>query len=107
MEQAACNLIENALAASGEGGEVVVRAERGVDGAGTEFRIVVCDRGGGMSEEVRAQLFHPFFTTKSDGTGLGLSIVHRIVDEHGGSVDVKTRIGWGTEIAIILKEGES
>jgi signal transduction histidine kinase len=57
-----------------------------------------------MSEEVRSQLFHPFFTTKSDGTGLGLSIVHRIVEEHGGSIEVTSKIGAGTEIAIVLKE---
>jgi signal transduction histidine kinase len=107
MEQAVCNLIENALAASGEGGEVRVRAERAASGAGREFRISVRDQGEGMSEEVRSQLFHPFFTTKSDGTGLGLSIVHRIVEEHGGSIDVKSKIGWGTEITIILREGEA
>jgi signal transduction histidine kinase len=107
MEQAVCNLIENGLAASSEGAEVLVRAERRTGGAGSDFRIVVRDGGGGMSEEVRSQLFHPFFTTKSNGTGLGLSIVHRIVEEHGGSIEVMSRIGWGTEITIILREGES
>jgi signal transduction histidine kinase len=53
---------------------------------------------------VRSQLFHPFFTTKSDGTGLGLSIVHRIVEEHGGSVEVRSELGVGTIFSIILKE---
>jgi signal transduction histidine kinase len=108
MEQAVCNLIENALAASKEGGQVLIRAERfdPADGEG-EFRIKVRDSGDGMSEEVRSQLFHPFFTTKSDGTGLGLSIVHRIVEEHGGSVEVESKVGVGTEIAIVLRESRS
>jgi signal transduction histidine kinase len=101
MEQVVCNLIENGLAASKEGSEVLVRAERRAG----EFRIVVRDDGEGMSEEVRSQLFHPFFTTKSEGTGLGLSIVHRIVEEHGGSVDVTSKVGHGTEIVIVLREG--
>jgi signal transduction histidine kinase len=104
MEQAVCNLIENALAASSEGGRVIVRAERSEEG---EFRITVEDEGEGMSADVRSQLFHPFFTTKSDGTGLGLSIVHRIVEEHGGSIEVASKAGAGTRIAIVLRKGRS
>jgi len=107
MEQAVCNLIENALAASGEGGEVLVRAERREGPAGGEFVISVRDRGEGMGDEVKSQLFHPFFTTKSDGTGLGLSIVHRIVEEHGGRIEVSSQVGLGTEFSIILAEGGS
>jgi len=105
MEQAVCNLIENGLAASREGSEVLVRAERRTGDSGGEFRIIVRDDGEGMSEEIRSQLFHPFFTTKSEGTGLGLSIVHRIVEEHGGSIDVTSKVGHGTEIVIVLREG--
>lgn len=97
MEQAVSNLVANALAASKPGQEVLLRAER----EGGEFRIVVKDEGEGMSDEVRSQLFHPFFTTKSDGTGLGLSIVHRIVEEHGGTIDVRTGSG-GTSFEIRL-----
>jgi signal transduction histidine kinase len=106
MEQAVRNLVTNALAATAEGGEVLVGAERlrGTGGGPGSFRILVKDEGPGMSEEVRAQLFHPFFTTKSDGTGLGLSIVHRIVEEHGGSVEVSSTPGSGTVFTIIMKE---
>jgi signal transduction histidine kinase len=105
MEQAVRNLVTNALAAA-DSGEVLIGAERSKgsgDGQGV-FRIFVKDEGPGMSEEVRSQLFHPFFTTKSDGTGLGLSIVHRIVEEHGGSVEVSSELGVGTVFSIILKE---
>jgi signal transduction histidine kinase len=105
MEQALRNLVANALAATEKGGEVLVGAERlkGAGGRG-QLRIFVRDSGPGMSEEVRAQLFHPFFTTKSEGTGLGLSIVHRIVEEHGGSVEVRSEPGSGTQFTIILNE---
>jgi len=108
MEQAVCNLLENALAASPPGATVLMRAERSGKAAegGSFFRISVEDRGEGMSEEVRSQLFHPFFTTKSEGTGLGLSIVHRIVEEHGGAVEVRSEagVGVGTTITIALPD---
>ncbi|MGA2546351.1 MAG: ATP-binding protein [Rectinemataceae bacterium] len=105
MEQAVRNLVTNALAAT-DSGEVLIGAERSksLEGGQGIFRIFVKDEGPGMSEEVRSQLFHPFFTTKSDGTGLGLSIVHRIVEEHGGSVEVSSELGVGTIFSIILKE---
>ena len=50
------------------------------------------DRGEGVSEEVRARMFNPFFTTRAAGTGLGLSIVHRIVDAHGGVVSIRNNV---------------
>jgi signal transduction histidine kinase len=106
MEQALRNLVTNALAASEDGGEVLIGAERraATDCVPGSFRIFVKDSGPGMSEEVRSQLFHPFFTTKSDGTGLGLSIVHRIVEEHGGAIEVGSGPGEGTVFTIVLKE---
>ena len=104
MEQAVRNLVTNALAASAPGGEVLVGALRspGRDGVPGSFRIYIKDEGPPMSEEVRSQLFHPFFTTKSEGTGLGLSIVHRIVEEHGGSIEVSSTASAGTVFTIIL-----
>ena len=106
MEQAVRNLVTNALAVTEPGGVVLVGAERSRDleGGKGNFHIFVKDDGPGMSEEVRSQLFHPFFTTKSDGTGLGLSIVHRIVEEHGGVVEVRSGPGAGTVFTIVLRE---
>ena len=101
MEQALQNLLVNALEASKEGQAVRLAAGR-EDGL---LRLRVADSGCGMAEEVRSQLFHPFFTTKSDGTGLGLSIVHRIVEAHGGLVEARSEPGAGTEFAITLGEG--
>ncbi len=106
MEEAVRNLVTNALAATEPGGEVLVGAERqrGLEGGKGSFHIFVKDNGPGMSEEVRSQLFHPFFTTKSDGTGLGLSIVHRIAEEHGANVEVRSGPGAGTVFTIVLRE---
>jgi signal transduction histidine kinase len=100
MEQLVHNLVTNALQASPPDGEVLLIADRR-DG---RLRLRVKDSGRGMSDEVKTQIFRPFFTTKSDGTGLGLSIVHRIVEVHGGAIDVRSEPGQGTEFEITLQE---
>ena len=60
--------------------------------------------GAGIPADVIEKVFDPFFTTKpvGDGTGLGLTICHRIVDEHGGTIDVKSEPGRGTTFVITL-----
>ncbi|HEY9593105.1 MAG TPA: ATP-binding protein, partial [Spirochaetia bacterium] len=60
------------------------------------------DRGEGMSEETMRTIFDPFFTTRESGTGLGLSIVHRIIEDHGGTIDVKSAPGRGTTFRVVL-----
>lgn len=96
--QAISNLILNALQASRPGGSVEVRAGM-TDG---RLRIEVQDWGEGMSEETQRNMFNPFFTTRDSGTGLGLSIVHRIVEDHGGSIDVRSALGEGATFRILL-----
>jgi two-component system sensor histidine kinase HydH len=63
------------------------------------------DRGTGMAPEVRDQAFEPFFTTKAKGTGLGLSICRRIVDAHGGSIELESELGRGTTVIVDLPAG--
>jgi signal transduction histidine kinase len=73
--------------------------------AGQAVEIRVRDNGTGMSEEVQARVFQPFFTTKpaGEGTGLGLSLSHDIVTKgHGGTLTVESREGEGTEFIIRL-----
>jgi signal transduction histidine kinase len=68
-------------------------------------RIEVDDNGTGMHEDVRKRVFEPFFTTKAEGigTGLGLSVSYFIVTEnHGGTMEVASRIGRGTTFIIRL-----
>jgi signal transduction histidine kinase len=64
----------------------------------------VTDTGPGFTPEARARLFEPYFSTKSAGTGLGLAIVRRVVEGHGGSIDVTSAPGRGTTMRIRLRE---
>jgi signal transduction histidine kinase len=64
--------------------------------------VSVSDTGAGIREENLALLFTPFFTTKSKGLGLGLAICKRLVEAHGGRIDVKSKVGEGTTISVTL-----
>ena len=64
--------------------------------------ILVEDSGRGMTPEELERAFHPFFSTKANGTGLGLPISVRIVEEHGGTVEVQSRTGEGSTFRVLL-----
>jgi len=100
------NLIRNGLEAMASGGELTVRTrfERVAPQCGGRAAAVaeVSDRGPGIPPEVEQQLFNPFFTTKDGGTGLGLPISVRIVEEHGGTIEVQSRVGEGTTFRVLL-----
>ncbi len=66
----------------------------------------ISDTGQGMTPEVRANIFQPYFTTKEKGTGLGLAITQNILQEHGGSIAVDSAPGQGTTftLKILLEE---
>jgi signal transduction histidine kinase len=72
-----------------------------------ELTLVVADNGKGMTEEVRARIFEPLYTTKLRGTGLGLAIVDGIVKRHGGRITVTSAIGRGTTFSITIPIGEA
>ncbi len=100
------NLIVNALEAQPDGGRVRVSLSRN-DG---RLEIIVDDDGPGISPELRAKVFQPYFTTKATGTGLGLSIVARRIEEMGGTMACESplRGGKGTRfrLTLPLAEGE-
>ena len=64
------------------------------------------DSGPGMSAELQDRIFEPFFTTKQDGTGLGLATVQRIVEQHGGSIEIESEVGRGTCFRLLLPLAE-
>jgi signal transduction histidine kinase len=102
LARAVVNLIANAIEAMPRGGTLTVASRRDPGRGGA--LLSVGDTGSGISEEARARLFEPYFSTKSSGTGLGLAIVRRVVEAHGGSIDVASASGRGTTFTIHLPE---
>lgn len=101
LEQALVNLVINARDAMPAGGTLTLRTGPGPDG---QVRLSVQDTGSGMSPEVQARIFEPYFTTKpaGQGTGLGLATVLGIVRGHGGQVSVESAEGAGTTFTLDL-----
>ncbi|HEY8152941.1 MAG TPA: ATP-binding protein [Myxococcota bacterium] len=105
INQVFLNLLKNAAEAlEDRGGIVTVSAV--VDGAWVVVRIR--DDGPGVAPELHTRLFEPFYSTKEAGrgTGLGLSISRRIVNDHGGSIEVESAPGQGTAFTIRLPVGD-
>jgi two-component system, NtrC family, sensor kinase len=102
LNQVFLNLVTNAAQATPEqGGEIVVRTR--VEDPG-HVAVDVIDNGHGIAPEIRKKIFDPFFTTKEvgKGTGLGLSICYKIVESHGGRIDVQSDVGKGTRFTVVL-----
>jgi hypothetical protein len=98
IEQLIINLILNAAQASEDGGAIELALAKNHK----HVRLTVRDRGRGMTADVREQAFEPFFTTKAKGTGLGLSICRRIVEAHGGRIELESEIDNGTTVTVEL-----
>lgn len=92
------NLVSNAFQAMAKGGEVRVEA-KAADG---ELSISVTDQGEGIPSGDLGKIFEPYFTTRDRGTGLGLAIAHRIVEDHGGRIEVESRVGVGSTFRVRL-----
>jgi len=108
VRRVAINLCRNAIEAMAhDGGTLRVATARGAEGAA---EIEIADTGPGIPPEIADSLFEPFVTHGKDhGTGLGLAIVKKVVEDHGGTIDVATQPGEGTSFAIHLPaaaEGE-
>ena len=100
--QVLTNLLNNAAEAIEEGGHITleIRNER------AHTTIEVSDDGKGMDPGLKHRVFELFFTDKITGTGLGLPIVRKIIEAHGGTVDLTTRLGRGTQFCIFLPREE-
>ncbi|RME01335.1 MAG: response regulator [Deltaproteobacteria bacterium] len=99
FQQIFLNLIQNAgdaIKLSGKGSKITVQTH--FDRKRRRIEVTISDDGPGMSPEVQRKIFTPFFTTKGNrkGTGLGLAITQKIVQNHEGKIDVKSKVGEGT-----------
>ncbi|TLY38189.1 MAG: PAS domain S-box protein [Nitrospirae bacterium] len=104
MRQVFWNLGQNACQAMPKGGILTLSTRRvpQIVGEGESVEIVFSDTGDGVAEDILDKIFYPFFTTKPGGTGLGLAVVHRIMDEHRGTVSVDSVAGRGTSVCLAL-----
>lgn len=95
------NIMANAIQAVGEGGGnlAVVTADEG-----KKIKVSIADTGPGIPRDQLDKIFDPFFSTKESGTGLGLMICKKIIEEHRGSVNVRSELGKGTTFVIRLPQ---
>jgi signal transduction histidine kinase len=98
IRQAVSNLISNAEEAMPGGGDITLHA-RGAEGT---LEIEVADRGPGIPADVLPRIFDLYFTTRADGTGIGLAVVQQVARMHGGTVQIDSRDGKGTRVALRL-----
>jgi hypothetical protein len=98
MLQVFLNVIQNAVDSIESSGRITITTSA----EDNRVRVDVKDTGVGMSAEVQESIFLPFFTTKSDGTGLGLAVSRKIVEDHGGEMQVQSAVGVGTTFSILL-----
>lgn len=103
-EQVFTNLLCNACEAMNGGGQLTIRISPVTKPAESapEVAVEIADTGPGVPEEMKEQIFNPFFTTKNSGVGLGLAIVSKIIDAHGGTVKLVSAPGQGACFRVTL-----
>jgi signal transduction histidine kinase len=104
LRRVVINLVGNAIEALEEGGSAEPRIEvsLGENLAGDEVWLRVKDNGPGIDAEAQERMFSPFYTSKTEGTGLGLAICRKLVDAHGGRIELASRPGAGAEFVVTL-----
>jgi signal transduction histidine kinase len=98
LVRAFSNLIMNAQQAMVDGGTLIIEVGPHEGGVMLQFK----DTGVGMDQTTKDNIFDPFFTTKDSGTGLGLAMTHKIIEEHGGDIQVESSVGQGTTFTLTL-----
>ncbi len=98
IKQVFLNMLMNAVEAMPDGGDLDIIIRLGVE----SVEIDIVDNGKSIPKEVLQNIFDPFFTTKPNGTGVGLSISLKIIEDHGGNIDVKSISGRGTTMSMTL-----
>jgi signal transduction histidine kinase len=98
IERVFVNLIKNAIDAMPNGGELTIQSAKSSGNMEVRF----ADTGEGMTDEVKEDLWKPLKTTKAKGMGLGLAICKRIIEAHGGSIEVESAQGRGSTFMVVL-----
>ena len=96
LHAALLNLIKNALEAMPDGGQLVARTRTTRNGVALDL----IDNGSGMDEKTAMNMFKAFYTTKDGGSGLGLPTARKIIEAHGGRIDVQSKLGSGTQFTL-------
>jgi len=103
LEQVIINLLLNAIQAMPQGGTLTIRTNLVRGEENDLVSIAISDTGQGIPPEHLEYMFQPFFTTRyEEGTGLGLYISNRIVQNHGGSITVESKLGAGSTFTVLL-----
>jgi len=98
MRRVFLNLVQNAVDAMSDGGTLKISSTK----SGDNVRITFKDTGEGMTAETMAKLWSPLFTTKATGMGFGLPVARRLVEAHGGSINVESKLGKGSTFTLTL-----
>lgn len=98
LQEVFMNIMRNSADAMPGGGKITVKAYKDKN----FLRVDITDTGEGMTKKTIDKIFEPFFTTKSKGTGLGMAVCYTIMQEHGGDLKYKSKIGKGTTAAVLL-----
>jgi signal transduction histidine kinase len=103
LKEVFVNIIVNACEAMGQGGSIFIYEETVIEQEKFRSAVIrISDNGPGIPDAIKSKILEPFFTTKEEGTGLGLSIATRIVEEHGGRLNIESKEGNGTTFIITL-----
>jgi PAS domain S-box-containing protein len=100
VKQALLNVIRNALQAMPQGGKLTITTDYDVDS--DEVSVSVTDTGEGIRKDDLSRIFSPFFSTRIDGSGLGLTLTNRIIQNHGGRIQIASTEGHGTTVTLML-----
>jgi signal transduction histidine kinase len=98
LQSALVNLVKNAIEAMPEGGQLMVRTRSVLDGVALDL----IDTGEGMSDNTLVNMFNVFYTTKDGGSGLGLPTAKKIIESHGGRINVLSTVGRGTQFTLVF-----
>jgi two-component system sensor histidine kinase HydH len=98
IKQVLLNIFLNSLAALKDGGKLTIELVPGAD----NLTVIISDNGAGIKKLDLLRIYDPYFTSKPAGTGLGLAVVQKIMEAHGGKIDVESEAGQGTKVFLFF-----